>query len=329
MTRTCSLALAALIVVFAAYGPAADATDPGYQVIKTIKVGGEGGWDYCTMDPEGRRLYVSRATRVIVIDPDKGEVVGEVKDTPGVHGIAIAPKHKKGFTSNGKDSTVTVFDLKDLKEVARPKVGTGPDGILYDASTDRVFTFNGGGNDATALDAESGKVVGSVKLEGRPESGASDGKGTVFVNLVNKDEVVAFDAKELKVKGRWATGEGKGPTGMAIDTAKNRLFVSCRNEKMVIMDADKGKVIETLPIGKGTDYAAFDPEKGLAFSSNRDGTLTIVGPERDGYKVLANVKTQEGSKTMALDTKTHNVYLPAMKSRTEPETFAILVVGKK
>jgi WD40 repeat protein len=328
MTRICLAALLALLLVFTAQGPAADAPDGGFQILKTIKVGGEGGWDYCTVDPEGRRLYVSRSNRVIVIDPDKGEVVGEIKNTSGVHGIAIAPKHKKGFTSNGKDNNVTVFDIKDLKELSKPEVGKGPDGILYDGFSDRVFTFNGAGNDATAIDAESGKVVGTVKLEGRPESGASDEKGTVYVNLVNKNEVVAFDSKKLEVKGRWKTGDGTGPTGMGIDRAKGRLFVSCRNEKMVIMDADKGKVIETLKIGNGTDFAAFDQETGLAFSSNKDGTLTVIGPEKDTYKVVANVKTQEGSKTMALDTKTHNVYLPAMEAR-KADTFAILVVGKK
>jgi YVTN family beta-propeller protein len=333
MKRIGIVSLSAVIFLFSGFGQSAE-SDSGYQILKTIKIGGEGGWDYLTADPDAHRIYVSRGNRVIVVDTEKGEVVGEVKDTQGVHGIALVPKQKKGFTSNGKDSTVTIFDLENLKEISRTNVGNGPDAIIYDPASDRVFTFNAKSKDTTAIDPATGKVVDTVKLEGKPEFAVADGKGMVYVNMEDKNEVVAIDAKELKVKDRWPLAPGTGPSGIAMDRAKRRLFVTCRNEKMVILDANKGKVLGSVTIGKGTDACAFDPETKLAYSSNRDGTLTLV-EEKDGeYKVLANVKTQEGSKTMALDVKTHLAYLPGAKFKTgtrmqEPDTFTILVVGKK
>ncbi len=332
MTRISLVGVSALVLLCFGTGRAAE--PESFQIVKTIKIGGDGGWDYLTVDSDAHRLYCSRSNRVQVIDVEKGELVGEVKELSGVHGIALVPKLKKGFISNGGDGTVTIFDLGTLKETSRPKAGTKPDAIIYDPASNRVFAFNGGSKDATAIDAESGKVVGTVKLEGQPEFAAADEKGMVYVNLEDKSEVVAFDAKELKVTARWKLDPGKGPSGMAMDRAKRRLFVTCRNEKMVILDADKGKVLGTVTIGKGTDAAAFDPGTGLAYSSNGDGTLTIVEEMKDEYKVLANVKTQERAKTMALDPKTHLVYLPAAKFKAgtrmvEPDTFAILVVGKK
>jgi DNA-binding beta-propeller fold protein YncE len=342
MTRIGSwvVAVAALVVLGWGFGAPAEQPESAYKLLKTIPVGGEGGWDYLTMDPEGRRLYVSRSTRVMVIDVDKGKVVGEVANTPGVHGVALVPRHKRGFSSNGGDSTATAFDLESLKETARPKVGSRPDAILYDPATDRVFTFNAGGGDATAIDAENATVAGTVKLGGRPESGVADEKGMVYVNLVDKDEVAAFDAKELAVKERWPVAPGKGPMGLAMDRAKRRLFVTCRNEKMVVLDANSGKVLADVAIGRGTDACAFDPGTGLAFSSNGDGTLTVVEEKpADTYRVAANVPTQAGARTMALDTRTHNVLLvtarfkaaaPGEKGRRamEPDSFVILVVGK-
>jgi DNA-binding beta-propeller fold protein YncE len=333
MTRTCIVALTALLFLPLGTGRAAE-PESGYQLLNTIKVGGEGGWDYLTMDAASRRLYLSRSNRVIVVDVDKGKVVGEVKNTPGIHGIAVAPKRKKGYTSNGGDSTVTVFDLQTLKEISRLKVGKRPDPIIYDPASDRVFTFNASGMDATAIDSVTDKVVGTVKLGGRPEFAVADEKGMIYVNIISKNEVVAFDAKELKVKDRWPLAPGEKPSGIAMDRVKRRLFVTCRNEKMVILDADKGKVVGTVTIGKGTDACAFDPGTGLAFSSNGDGTLTIVAEKQDEYHVLANVKTQDRAKTMALDPKTHKVFLPAVKYKAggrtpEPDTFAILVFGKK
>jgi YVTN family beta-propeller protein len=341
MTRICFRALPLLIGLFVLrIGHADEPNATGYKVQKKIQVGGDGGWDYITMDSDARRLYISRSNRVQVVDVDEGKVVGEIPNTPGVHGIAIAPKHKKGFSSNGGDSTVSVFDVESLKETARVKVGQGPDAIMYDATSDRIFTFNARSNDATAISAETNEVAGTVKLEGRPEAGVADEKGMAYVNIVNKNEIVAFDAKKLEVKSHWPLGEGKGPHGLAIDLKKRRLFSTCSNQKMVVLDADSGKILETLTIGRGTDAAGFDQEKALAFSSNGDGTLTIVGEEPAGqYKVLANVPTQPSARTMAVDTKTHKILLAAatqkkaaegQKSRPgmEPGSFVIVVVGK-
>ncbi len=341
MTRI-RLGIAAAFVIVLAWGLFAPAEDKasGYKVINKIELGGEGGWDYLTMDADAGRLYISRSTRVQVVDVEKGKLVGEVANTKGVHGIALAPKHKKGFTSNGGDSTVTVFDPETLKETARVKVGTGPDGIIYDPFTDRVFTFNGRGQDATAIDAASNAVAGTVKLGGKPESAVSDEKGTVYVNIEDKNEIAVIDAKKLEVKSRWPVGEGKRAVGLAIDRAKRRLFCSCGNQKMVVLDADEGKVLATLPIGRGTDYAVFDPGVGLAFSSNGDGSLTIVGEQDGQYRVVDNVKTQPGARTCALDPKTHRIYLATARFKPqaegqkgrpamEPNSFMVLVVGRQ
>jgi len=259
-----------------------------------------------------------------------------------VHGIALAPEFNRGFTSNGQDATVTVFDLKTLKETERVKVGMRPDAIIYDPATKRVFTMNAGSRDASAIDAESAKVVGAVKLDGRPEFAVADGKGTVFVNLEDKDQVLAFDSRELSVKNRWDLPGGKEPAGLAMDRKNRRLFVTCHNEKMLILDADSGKVVDSPAIGRGTDAATFDPETKLAFSSNGDGTLTVVEEETpDKFHVVANVKTQLGARTMALDAKTHNILLVTAAAKPaepgakrgrpsfEPNSFVVLVVGQK
>jgi DNA-binding beta-propeller fold protein YncE len=284
-----------LVLLGSGFGVASGFDESGFRVLKTIKLGGDGGWDYLTLDPSARRLCISRANRVLVLDVEQGKLVGEVKETPGVHGIALDPRRQRGFTSNGGDSTVTIFDLQTLKETGRVPVGRRPDTILYDLASDRVFTFNAGGNDATAVSAESGKVEGTVPLGGRPEAAVSDEKGQVYVNLVDKHEVLAFDAKKLSVTHRWPLSDGKSPMGLAMDRANRRLFVTCRNETMVILDAESGKVLASVPIGKGTDACAFDPGAGLAFSSNGDGTLTVVEEKPAGqFRVAASVKTQEG-----------------------------------
>jgi len=340
MTRTCFRALPVLIgLVVLGVSLADEPNASGYKVLKKIELGGKGGWDYLTMDADAGRLYISRSDRIQVLDVEKGKLVGEVTDTKGVHGIALAPKHKKGFSSNGQDASVTVFDAETLKETARVKVGMGPDGIIYDPSTDRVFTFNARSQDATAIDAASNAVAGSVKLGGKPESAVADEKGMVYVNIEDKNEIAAIDAKKLEVKSRWALGEGKRAVGLAMDRVQRRLFCSCGNEKMVVLNADDGKILATLPIGRGTDYAVFDPGLGLAFSSNGDGTLTVVG-EKDGkYQAIDNVKTQQGARTCALDPKTHKIYLATarfgklpegQKGRPpmEPDSFVIVVVGK-
>jgi DNA-binding beta-propeller fold protein YncE len=342
MKRIVIATLPVVMVMVAGFADHAGHAQPAgatYKVLKKIPLGGEGGWDYLTLDATARRLYITRGSHVMVMDIDKEKLVGDIPMTRGVHGVALAPKHKRGFTSNGGDSTVTIFDLQTLKEVQPPvKVGSRPDAILYDPASDRVFTFNADSKDATALDAGTGKVVGTIKLGGQPESGVADEKGLVYVNIEDTNEVVAFSSEALTVKTRWPLAPGATPTGLALDRVKHRLFSTCRNEKMVILDAESGKVLADLPIGKGTDACIFDPTTKLAFSSNRDGTLTVVEEQAGGkYHVVANVAIQYGAKTMALDSRTHNFYLataefkeaaPGKKAAPVPNTFTILVVGK-
>jgi YVTN family beta-propeller protein len=339
MKRLSSIAVGTVLLLMASTAPAAD---PGYKVLKKFNIGGDGGWDYLSMDGAARRLYITRFNRVMVIDADEGKVVGEIPGTTGVHGVALVPQSNHGYTSNGGDASVTVFDLKTLKEIAKIKVGQRPDAIIYDPASERVFTFNAGSKDATAIDVKSEKVAGTVKLEGKPESAIADEKGMVYVNIEDKNQVVAFDSKDLTVKNRWNLEGCDEPTGMAMDRANRRLFVTCHNDKMAILDADTGKIIATTPIGKGTDYCVFDPDTKLAFSSNGDGTLTIVEEESpDKFTVVANVKTEPGARTMALDSKTHSIYLCTAKQKPapagqgqrgrrafEPNSFVVLVVGK-
>ena len=316
----------------------------GYHVVQTWKVGGDGGWDYLKIDSQARRLYISRATRVLVIDADSGKSVGEIPDTPGVHGIALAPEFSKGFTSNGRENTVNVFDLTTLKVLNKIKVGARPDAIIYDPATKRVFTFNAGSQDATAIDAAKGEVVGSIPLGGKPEFAASDSKGTVFVNLEDKNQLFALDSDKLTVKQRWDLPGCEEPSGLAMDQKNRRLFVGCGNKKMPIVDADSGKILTTLPIGDGVDATAFDDATGLAFASCGEGVLTVVREESpDKFTVVENVPTQKGARTMALDSKTHNAYTvtakfgpppaptadqPHPRPSLIPDTFVVLVVGK-
>lgn len=338
------------LVIFAATAciaqtPAKKVNNPGgYKLLKQIKIGGEGGWDYIFDDAEAHRLYVSHATKVVVIDTNKDEVIGEIPNTNGVHGVAVAEKFGKGFTSNGRDDSVTIFDLKTLKPIETVKVGKNPDTIIYDAASKRIFTFNGGSSDTTAIDAATGKVVGTLALGGRPEFATTDGKGMVFVNIEDKSEVVTFDSTKLEVKNRWQIAPGEEPSGMAIDVKNRRLFVVCSNEKMIVVNADNGKIIADLPTGKGTDAAGFDPKTMLAFASNGAGTLTVVREDKgDKFSVVENVPTQRGARTMTLDAKTGKIYLPTAEfgatpaPTTErprprpaiiPNSFVILVFGQ-
>jgi len=335
MTRTSNCTLFVLALFIADGATAAETAAPGYHVIKKIAIGGEGGWDYLTCDSAARRLYIARSNRVMVVDIDKETLVGEVANTPGVHGVALVPKLGRGFVSNGGDSTVTVFDLKSLKELARIKVGKRPDAILYDRASERVFTFNAGSSDATAIDVEKQAVAGTIALGGKPEFAATDELGQIYVNLEDKSEVLAIDAVKLTVVQRWPLAPGEEPAGLAIDRAHRRLFATCHNQKMIVLDADKGNVVATLPIGKGTDACVFDYSAMLAFSSNGDGTLTVVRevfPSQ--FEVAENVPTEAGARTMALDAKTHNLFLvtakakPGQRRSYEPGSFVILVVGK-
>lgn len=316
----------------------------GYHLIKQVKLGGEGGWDALTIDAKAHRLYISRSTHVMVVDADSGAVVGDIPDTPGVHGIAIAPDLNKGFTSNGRDSTVTVFDLKTLQAIKRIPAGKNPDAIIYDAASKRVFTFNGASNDATAIDARGDSVAGTIPLEGKPEFAETDESGHLFVNLEDKSQVVELDTDKLTVLNRWSLAPGEEPTGLAFDRKHKRLFAACSNKLMVLMNADNGKVIMTVPIGSGVDGAGFDPGTGLTVSSNGEGTLTVIhedSPEK--IRVVENVSTQKGARTMALDPKTHRVFLvtaefgpppaptperPRPRPSIVPGTFTLLILGK-
>lgn len=317
-----------------------------YQVKQKYVLGGEGGWDYLTFDPAGKRLFISRGTHVMVVDPYKGSVVSDIPDTAGVHGIALAQDLGKGFTSNGRDNSVTVFDLKTLKETAKIKIeGENPDAILYDAATKRVFTFNGRSKNATVIDAEKGTVISNIPLDGKPEFGAADGKGMVYVNIEDKSELTSIDAKKAAVVKSWPLAPCEEPSGLAMDQKHRRLFAGCSNKMMAIVDADSGKVIATPAIGEGVDANAFDADQQLAFSSNgRDGNLTVVHEDSpDKFSVVENVPTQKFARTMALDTTNHDVYLvtaeieeapPAKEGERprrsmKPGTFTLLVVGKK
>ena len=321
---------------------AADST--GYHVTTTYKLGGEGGWDYLTADSDARHVYISRGTHVIVIDADSGKSVGEIADTPGVHGIALAPELGRGFTSNGREGTVSIFDIKTLATSNKVKVGENPDAILFDPATKRVFTFNGRSQDSTAIDAATGKVLGTIKLDGKPEFAASDAKGEVFVNIEDKSELVAIDPDKLEVKAKWALAPCAEPSGLAIDRKNRRLFVGCDNKMMAVVDADSGKVLATPAIGEGVDATAFDPGTGLAFASCGEGVLTVVKEDSPNkFTVAQNIPTQQGARTLALDTKTHNVFVvtakfgpppaatadnPHPRRTILPDTFVAIVLSK-
>lgn len=281
-----------------------------YHLIKKISVPGNDGWDYLFLDSDGRRLYISRGTHVDVVDVDKGTLVGTIPDTNGVHDVAVDPKSGRGFTSNGRSNSVTIFDLKTLKKIDEVTVGTGPDAILFDPATERVFTFNGRAQSSTVIDAVTGKVVGTIPLPGSPEAAVADGQGHVYDNLEDKSSVVAIDAKTLKIDNTWPVAPGDGPSGMAIDAKNRRLFSVCSNQKMTVMNADTGKIVATPTIGNGPDASAFDPQTQLVFSPNgRDGTVTVLREiDPDDYDVVATVPTQSGARTMALDEKTHHIF---------------------
>jgi DNA-binding beta-propeller fold protein YncE len=325
-------------------GMAAIAADPGYHVIKKIKLGGEGFWDYLTVDGAARRLYVSRGTHVMVVDLTADTLAGDIPDTPGVHGIALAPELNRGFTSNGRANTSTIFDLKTLKKIGEVKTGDNPDAILYDAASKRVFTFNGRGNDATAFDAASGEVAGTIPLGGKPEFAKADGKGKIYVNIENTSEVVEIDSRKLTVTRRFPLAPGEEPSGMGFDVERHFVFSGCHNKIMTVLDIQTGKVIATVPIGEGVDGNGFDPKTGFAFSSNGEGTLTIVRELSTGkFEVAQTVQTQRGARTMTIDPMTGNVYLPTAEFGPAPaatpenprqrppmvkDSFVVLVVGK-
>jgi DNA-binding beta-propeller fold protein YncE len=266
-----------LLLAVASLGVGLRADTPKYHLLKKVDVGGTGGWDYLTYDETGHRVFISRMFYVMVLDGESGAKVGEIPNTPGVHGIALAPDLGKGFTSNGHTNSVTIFDLKTLQLIGQAPTGKVPDAIVYEPVSKRVFTMNGRSNDSTAIDASSGRPVGTIPLSGRPEFAVADGKGTVFVNIADKHTLTAIDSQQLTVKSNWDMPGCEDPSGLSMDRQNRRLFAGCGNKVMAVVDADSGKLITTVPIGDGCDATAFDPKDALAFSSNGgDGTLTVV-----------------------------------------------------
>jgi DNA-binding beta-propeller fold protein YncE len=320
------------------------AADSGYHVVKTYTLGGEGGWDYLTLDSASRRLYISRATHVVVIDADSGKPVGDIPDTPGVHGIALAPEFGRGFISNGREGTVSIFDMNGLKTLNKMKVGENPDAILYDPASKRVFAFNGRSHDASVIDAEKGALISTIKLDGKPEFAVTDEKGEVFVNIEDKSELTAINSRSLQVTSRWPLTPCEEPTGLAIDRKNRRLFSGCSDKLMAVVNSDTGQLITVLPIGDGVDGTAFDPDTGYAFASCGEGLLTVVHEDSAGkFNVVDNIPTQRGARTLTLDPKTHQIFLvtakfgpppattasqPRPRPAILPDSFVMLVVGR-
>ncbi|MDQ6800346.1 MAG: YncE family protein [Acidobacteriota bacterium] len=291
-----------------------------YHVVRHIPIGGTGGWDYPAIDSAGRRLYLSHSDHVEVVDIDHQKVVGTIPKTEGVHGIAIAPDLHRGFVSNGRSSSMTIFNLVTLTTISEVKTtGDGPDAILYDPATQHVFTFNGRGQNATVFDKD-GRVLATIPLEGKPEFAQSDRAGHVFVNIEDKSEIADIDAKTLTVAHRWPLAPCVEPSGLAIDRKHHRLFSVCDNQKMVVVDSQSGAVVGSVAIGKGVDGAAFDEKKQMAFSSNgADGTITVVREVSSSqFNVVDNVTTARGARTIAFDEKTGHVFVPTAQFGPPP-----------
>src|SRR5579863_9946685 len=329
-------------ILFVMLAGVALAAPPAYKIVNKIKIGGGGRWDYSYVDSANHRLYVSHGTQTEVIDTTTDKLVGTIPGTNGVHGIAIAADLGRGFTSDGGDNDVTVFDLKTLKVLSKVKTGQNPDAIIYEPVTHRVFTFNGRSSDSTVIDAKTGDVItASIPVGGKPEFAQVDGKGHVFANIEDKNEIVVIDAKDSLVSKRYSIAPCDSPSGLVIDP-KGRLYSVCENKLMIVSDPMAGKVLATLPIGGGTDGVAFDD--GYAFSANgADGTITMVGETSPGkFEVVATIPTTRGARTIAADQKAHKLYLPAAefgppaegkdgkKGRPQaiPDSFQIVVVGR-
>ncbi|GHN02063.1 hypothetical protein WSM22_35520 [Cytophagales bacterium WSM2-2] len=317
-----------------------------FQLIKKTVIGGEGGWDYLSVDSEERRLYISHATQVEVLNADTHEKIGVIDNLKGVHGVIAVPKTGRGITTNGRSNSATIFDLKTLKPIVELPTGKNPDALLYDEFSKRVFIFNHSDVTATAIDIVEGKVVGTIDLGGTAlEAGTTDGKGTVYVNLEAINEIVAFDAKALTVKSRWKITPCEEPTGLAIDRKTKRLFSVCHNGLMMIVDSEKGNIVAQVPIGKRVDGVVFDPKLKMAFSSNGEGTITVVEEvSANEFKVVETIKTEPGARTITWDSKTHHIFVtsaqygeappattenPNPRPKVLPGTFMVLEYGIK
>jgi YVTN family beta-propeller protein len=311
--------------VLAVAGLMAAASPSGYRLASQTQVPGTGGWDYLTVDAAARRVYISHATQVEVLDADTQKLVGTIPDTQGVHGIALAPGVGRGFISAGKADTVVVFDLKTLKVISKVKTGKKPDAIIFDPATNLVFAMNGGSDSTTAIKAADGSVAATIELGGGPEFSVADGAGKIWVNLEDKSELVEIDSKSLKVANRWPVAPCASPSSMAFDATNRRIFIGCRNHLMAVADADTGKIVASYPIGDHVDASAYDPETKLVFNSLGEGSIAVFHQESaDEYTALASIPTAQSSKTMALDVKTHRLYVPSLQAGQ----FSILVFDR-
>jgi YVTN family beta-propeller protein len=307
----------------------AQVSKTGYHLANKYTVGGDPGWDYIAIDPDARRVYVTHYMKIEVLDADSGKVVGQITGTTGVHGIALVKSIGKGFTSNGKANTVSIIDLKTLAHVAEIMVGKKPDAITYDAGTDRVLVSNGDSDDLTIIDATAGKVVGTVPLGGAPEYSAADGKGTLWVNLEDKNAFVTVDIKAMKLTKTTPLAGCEEPASMAFDSTNRRLFIGCKNHVLAVVDPDAGKVVKTLPIGEHVDATIFDASNHLIFASTGDGVLTIVHQDSpDAYSIVDNVKTLRGAKTIAFDPKTGKLFSATVENIPETATAPPAPIGK-
>lgn len=319
---------------------AAPAPGPsGYHLIKSVPVPGDEGWDYLAVDSDARRVYISHGSHVVVMNADTYAIEGDIPDTAGVHGIALAPDLGRGFVSAGRANTAVIFDIKSLKTLGTVKTDANPDAIVYDAVTKRVFTLNGRGQNTTAINGADGTVAGTLALGGKPEFAQADGKGNIFVNIEDKSELVEFNAQKITETHRWPLAPCKSPSGLAFDAKNRRLFAVCDEKVMAVVNADTGKVVATPEICEGPDAAGFDPATGYAFASCGDGNLTVIHEDSpDKFSVVENVPTKRSARTMGLDLKTHNIFLSSAefdppapgerRGKMKPGSFAILVVGK-
>ena len=334
------LGLVVVLLVVAGVPPAisaASAGSSGYKILRTIPVGGTEGWDYVTMDSDARRLYIGRGNDIDVVNVDAGTLVGKIAGFASTSGLLPVPELGRGFAMNGEAGSAFIVDLKTLNKIGTIKTGKDPDSFAYDPVTKRIFIMNSASADATVVNGADGTVAGTIALGGQPEFVVADGKGKIFVNITDKDQILEAYAATLKVLHRWPLAPGVGPSGLSMDRQNHRLFSACDNQKMVVMNADTGKVIAALPSGAGTDASLFDPYSGNAFASaGGSGTLTVIHEDSpDKFTVLEDVNTQSGARTMTLDTKTHNVLLVTARHGhgsthldVLPDTFAVLVVGK-
>lgn len=339
-----SLAIAAVAAYSLCNPVASGAQEIGYHVIDKQHLDGDTKWDYLIMDALNRHLFITHGDRVDVFDVDKKQMVGEIPNTHGVHGVALAAELDRGFTSNGKDNTVTVFALSTLKVIGSAPTGKKPDAIVYDPSTKRVFAANGESGSLTPIDAVTGKALAAIPLGGKPEFAAVDGKGRLFVNLEDKNQLVVLDTQKLAVTHRYdLSASCDEPAGLSIDQVEQRLFVGCHNQKMTIVDANTGVVLDAPAIGRGSDATAYDAAAKLAFSSNGDGTLNVISSlDATHYRQKQTVGTMLGARTMAIDPVSHKLYLvaaeteavgaveqgkPAPRARSKPDTFTLITVS--